>query len=138
MGYNNYNSGSSAEQSPTFNAELFHRQMTLEMLKFYIDKKQEKDYDAMFEIMESIVDNNSPLIDTKDIDIMLVWLRQNKSKWCIKDPETNQIVRINTKNREDLEIKFQETHRAVVNQLFEHGIIHKIKDDPAHAMKNFD
>ena len=137
MAYNNYNPVSE-QQSPTFNADLFHRQSTLECLIEYIRFKQLKDFDNMFEMLESVVDHNIAMIDAKDIDPLLMWLRKNKAHWCVKDQETGQIVRVNNENRERIELMFQKCHRTVMKELFAKGIIHKIKDSPGHTMRHFE
>lgn len=146
MGYGSY-SNNSQEQGTTFNAELFHRQMTLECLAEYTRFKQTNDFDNMFALLESITDLNSAIITTskKDektgkttgLDPALRWLRHNKDKWCIKN-EDGIIDRINPENKLKLEIAFQKTLRMLIKELTDHGIIHKVKDDPRNAMAKFD
>lgn len=132
----NFTSSENPQES-TFNAELFHRHSTLECLLDYLRVKQVKDFDGMFELLDSITDHNYAQIETTEIDKMLDWLRINKDRWCVKD-ETGTVTRINPQNKLELEKMFKKTHRALIQQLFAHGIIHRNRDDPKKAMARFE
>jgi len=117
---------------------------TLLLLGEYMRFRQEEDFNNMYNCLENILDHNEANIfkkhpeKIKEIDNCMRWLWNNKDKWCIKDKETGNISKINLTNKKLIIDKFQETKRKMGRVLFEIGVTHKHKDDPAHAMRHFE
>jgi len=135
MAYNNYTPPD--QQQTSFNAELFHRQATLECLLDYLRLKQTKDYSGMLEILGSVVDHNIAEIDVEEIDKQIKWLQENIDKAFVKDEE-GKIIRINFPNKTQIDTAFQKAHRTIMRELFRVNIIRKPKQDPKIAMSQFD
>lgn len=133
--YNNYSNNSEANTS--FNAELFHRQTTMEALRAYIEQNLLDNYELMYRILQSIVALNYAKINTTELDKKLLWLRQNKTLWCIRD-DTGNITRINYTNKELLDTHFDHTFRLLNEELVKAGITDKPRDDPAFTMRHFE
>ena len=121
-----------------FNVHLEHAKASLFLLSDYLRFRQEEDYDQMFNCLENIVNFNSAKIDLVEIDKQLLWLERNKDRWCVKDRETGNVIKVNTENKHAITQAFRKTFRTIVTELHKKGITHKHSDDPAHAMRHFE